>query len=397
MAGTRPADPRNPSDPAYDFTSADASIKAASASGLQVIYSFTGAPAWAEGPNRDPDASPGSWRPDPQALGDFAAALGTRYSGSFPDPAQPGATLPKVKAFQVWNEPNLSKYLTPQWASGRPAAPDHYRRMLNAFYAGLHSTPSDALVVTAGTGPFGDPGPGGNRMMPALFVRELLCLRKRGTKLQAQSCPQPATFDVLAHHPYSVGAPSRKALNDDDVSIPDLGKLIGPLRAAEKAKRVLPAIKHRMWVTEVSYDSSPPDPDGVPATRHAGYLAQTLAILARAGVDTVIWFQVRDQAPDPSFAATNQSGIYLRDGTPKLAQRAFRFPFYAGKSKRRTAVWGRAFADGSVRIERRGNTGWRAVKTLSVKAGQTFETTIPGTGTVRAQLGGFTSLTWRVH
>jgi hypothetical protein len=269
--------------------------------------------------------------------------------------------------------------------------------MLNAFYAGLHSTPSDALVVTAGTGPFGDPGPGGNRMMPALFVRELLCLRKRGNRFATQSCPQPATFDVLAHHPYSVGAPTRKALNDDDVSIPDLDKLIEPLRAAEKAKRALPAIKHRVWVTEVSYDSDPPDPDGVPETRHAGYLAQTFAILARQGVDTIIWFQIRDQAPEPSFAATNQSGIYLRDGTPKTAEKAFRFPFYASKSKSATSIWGRAFADGSVRIERRTGTSWRTVKTITVKAGRTFDTKVAGTGTVRARLGSLTSLSWRVH
>ena len=42
--------------------------------------------------------------------------------------------------------------------------------MLNAFYAGVRSVSSRALVVTAGTAPFGDPRRGGTRMAPALFV-----------------------------------------------------------------------------------------------------------------------------------------------------------------------------------------------------------------------------------
>ena len=51
---TRPRgfDARDPSDPAYDFTRADAAIEAADARGLRVIISFTGAPRWAEGRRR---------------------------------------------------------------------------------------------------------------------------------------------------------------------------------------------------------------------------------------------------------------------------------------------------------------------------------------------------------
>ena len=385
-APSAPADPRDPADPAYDFSNADASIKAASADGLQVLASFTGAPAWAEGPNRDPDAEPGTWKPDPQAIEDYAYALGTRYSGSFPDPAAPGQTLPKVQAFQVWNEPNLSKYLTPQWNGTQPASPAQYRLMLNAFYRGIKATAPAALVVSAGTGPFGDLGPGGNRIMPARFVRELLSA--------------PVSFDVLAHHPYSVGAPTRKALNADDVSIPDIGKLTRILRAAEKAKRALPGIHHRVWVTEVSYDSSPPDPAGIPAARHAGYLAQTFYLLARAGVDTIFWFQVGDQAPDPSFAATNQSGLYTLDGKAKPAQRAFRFPVYVHRTGRRTlSVWGRAPATGRVRLERRAGNRWRRLRSVAVKAGQTFQVTVAASSaaTVRARLGAVASIAWAVH
>jgi hypothetical protein len=136
---TRPAnfDARDPASPAYDFTHADAAVVDATARGLRVLASFTGAPQWAEGANRPATASPGSWKPDPAALRDYGVALARRYSGTFPDPARPGRTLPRVDAFQVWNEPNLDKYLSPQWEAGKTFAPAHYRRMLTAFYRGV--------------------------------------------------------------------------------------------------------------------------------------------------------------------------------------------------------------------------------------------------------------------
>jgi hypothetical protein len=385
-APTRPVNPADPADPAYDFSAADASIKAATQAGLRVLASFTGAPEWAEGPGRPADAAIGSWKPDPAAVGDYGTALATRYSGRYPDPAQPGTMLPRVEAFQLWNEPNLSRYLSPQWQNGRTSAPARYRDMLNAFYDGLHAVPDPPLLVTAGTAPFGDPGTGGDRLPPARFVRDLLARQTR--------------FDVLAHHPYSVGAPSRRALNPDDVSIPDLGKLTKLLRAAEHAKLAGGATRHRLWVTEVSYDSSPPDPDGIKESTHAGYLAQTFYLLAKAGADTIIWFQIRDEAPRPSYAATNQSGIYFRDGRPKLAQQAFRFPFYARRAERtKVAVWGRAPASGRVAVQRRTSSGWRTVKSLKVNAAQTFQTTVAGSGVtrVRARLEDVQTLAWRVR
>ena len=396
---TRPAgfDARNPADPAYDFALTDAAISDATARGLQALVYFSNAPRWAEGRGRPASAPRGSWRPDPQAIEDYGVALARRYSGSFPDPARPGATLPRVHAFQVWNEPNLDTYLTPQWQGGRTFAPAHYRRMLNAFYRGVKSVSRAALVVSAGTAPFGDAEPGGERIAPARFVREMLCVRLVRGRLSGSSCPAPARFDVLAHHPYSVGFPRRKALNADDVSIPDLAKLTRPLRKAEASGRALPRKRHRVWVTEVPYDSSPPDPQGIPLARHARYLEQTLHELWRQGVDTILWFRVVDELPKPSFTATNQSGVYLRDGRAKPARRAFAFPFVAERAGRGSVrVWGRAPSAGTVVVERRTATGWRAVRRLRVGAHATFQARLkPGASRrLRARIGAQTSLVW---
>src|SRR6202011_5700158 len=123
---------------------------------------------------------------------------------------------PHVRYFQVWNEPNYSTYLAPQWTRVRGAwvaeSPLIYRALLNAFYAGVKAGQPGALVVSAGTGPFGDP-PVGPRIPPALFYRDVLCV---SAAMRPLPCPDPAHFDVLAHHPYAIGDPYTTALNPDD-------------------------------------------------------------------------------------------------------------------------------------------------------------------------------------
>ena len=370
-------DAADPAWPGYRWGPLDTAVAQATARGLTPIVLITGAPDWAEGPNRPPTAPPGSWRPDPAALGAFARAAALRYPG--------------VRYWQAWNEPNLNIYLTPQWLAGKPASPSHYRLMLNAFYDAVKAVNPANRVITAGTAPFGDPGTSGKRMRPARFDRELFCVSGAG-------CATPARFDVLSHHPYSVGGPTRKALNADDVSVPDLDKLVRPLRQAERTGRVGGARHHAVWVTELSWDSSPPDPLGVPAQKQARWLEESLYVLWRGGVDTVIWFLARDQEPTPSYGDTYQSGVFLRDGTPKPSATAFAFPFVvepvAGGKVR---LWGRAPAADRVVVERRTNGRWVSVASFQATApGRVFTTTVRrrAGARFRARAGVMTSLGW---
>ena len=336
-----------------------------------------GARAGPRDPDRPAGAPPGSWRPDPAALGAVARAAALRYG--------------TVRYWQAWNEPNLNVYLTPQWENGAPASPAHYRLMLNAFYDAVKGVNPANRVITAGTAPFGDPGTSGNRMRPARFDRELFCV-------SGAACSNPARFDVLSHHPYSVGGPNRKALNADDVSVPDLDKLVTPLRRAERTRRVGGARRHAVWVTELSWDSSPPDPLGVPAQQQARWLEESLYVLWRNGVDTVIWFLARDQEPTPSFGDTYQSGIFLRDGTPKPSATAFAFPFVAEPvAGGKTRLWGKAPAAGRVVVQRRAKGRWVSVASFhATAAGRVFTaTTRRRAGTkYRARAGAMTSLMW---
>ena len=304
VAPVRPAHPEDPADPVYRWASVDASVGDATARGLRVVLSIENAPTWAEQGERPAWARSGSWRPDPAALGAFAQAAARRYAGV-------------VRAWQIWNEPNLAFYLAPQWRRGRMFAPARYRAMLTASYRALKAVDPSNLVVTGGTAPYGDPLPGGQRIMPVRFWRAVLCLS--GRRLRPLRCRKRARFDAIAHHPYGVRGPDSHALNADDIAVPDLGKLTRIVRAAVRHRTVLPARAKALWVTEMSWDSSPPDPDGVPAEQHAAWLSEALSVLRRQGVDVFTWFRIRDQAPVPSYAATNQSGLYLLSGEPKPA------------------------------------------------------------------------------
>ena len=367
IATRKPATPSDPDDPAYAWNRADAAIEAAAERGLEVLLSFTGAPPWAEGSKRPRNITDGAWRPSAKAVGAFATAVARRYSES-------------VDYLQVWNEPNLNTYLAPQWQrrGGRlvPFAPGRYRAMVNAAYPGVSA--AGIGLVGAGAGPYGDPARGGRRIRPVTFWR--MVFRKR-TKL-----------DVFAHHPYSVGGPRQRALSTKDVALPDVHRLVSIVRSASRRGRISPRGTKPIWVTEVSWDSNPPDPDGVPAATHARWVADSFFVLWKQGVDHVFWFQVRDAPAEPSFAATNQSGILLVDGGAKRARRAFVFPFSCERSGSRTRVWAKAPSRGRVRIV---DSGGDTVRTLTPDRHRIVYATVAGRGTFKAFSGDVESISCR--
>lgn len=398
-AQVAPARPRgfNAGDPGshgYNWAATDSSVRELSARGLRVLLTVFDAPAWAQGRHRPANATPGTWRPDPRALAAFATAAARRYDGAYPL----SAPLPRVGLWQAWNEPNLGYYLSPQWtrSHGRfqPASPGIYRQLLNAFYGGVKSVSGSNLVVTGGTAPYGD-GPGGARMQPVAFDRSLFCLR--GSALRPTSCPDPPHLDVLSHHPYATGGPLQHAFNADDAAVPDVRKLARVLHAAERYGHVLPRTRKRLWVTEISWDSSPPDPHGVPIARQARWLEQSLYVLWRQGVDTVLWLQIVDSPPIPDYADSYQAGVYFLSRAPKPAAVAYRFPFVVQRlGHARVLAWGRAPAPGQLSIQVLDHGRWRTLRRLGVQAGEVFAPTLKlrGRATLRAQLGSQTSLTW---
>lgn len=399
-------DPRDPSGPQYDFGYVDSVVRSFAGTGIKLAFLVTDAPQWAEAPGGPQSyEAGGAWKPDPVAFGALASALATRYSGSYPDPIHLGQRLPHVRYFQAWAEANFSIHLAPQWIrSGRkwrPAGPAEYRALLNAFYSGIKRIRQDDVVITSGFGPYGDAsGPcsshfvgTGCRTPPAAFLRDLLCLQ--GPGLKPQRCPNPAHFDALAIDPYEISSPLTPAVNRDDVTAPDIWKLTRILARALPLRRALPRAHKQLWVTEFSYDSNPPNPQAVRLATQARWLEQSFFVFWRQGVDTVVWYLLRDQ-PGADYASSYFSGVYFHNGRPKPSRQAFRFPFVVMSFRGPTVAWGISPRTGTVEIQRLKSARWRTVLRLHSRAGAVFVHPVPAEwhGRFRAQVGGQKSLTW---
>ncbi len=375
----RPAgfDARSPSDPLYRWVAFDAQVKAAAKVGLSPIVSIVGAPRWTENGTKTRE-SDGPVRPSPAALGDFAAAAASRYSGTF-------SRLPRVRYWQVWNEPNLSIQLMPQFAGDAPVSADWYRSMVNATAEAVHAVRRDNVVVAGGLAPFGgdsnDPSggtvPGQERVRPMSFMRRFL-----GKKVE---------FDVWSHHPYTYGGPTHKAFHKNDVSLGDLDKMTALLKSADRRGRIESRGRIEFWVTEFSYDSQPADPKGLPPALHARWVSEALYRMWSDGVSLVTWYLIRDQPfPQEMF----QSGLYTKDNRPKPALRAFRFPFVAFWEKDGSiSYWGRTpvGVKKGVVVEQQAGGRWHRVVVPAVDQHGIFLGRIEnvrGSGVLRAKLAG---------
>ncbi len=76
-----------------------------------------------------------------QDFGDFCGAMAERYKG-------------RIAAYQVWNEPNLSR----EWGNVSPD-PVAYTELLKVCYEAIKAHDSEAIVISAGLAPTGTPPP----------------------------------------------------------------------------------------------------------------------------------------------------------------------------------------------------------------------------------------------
>jgi hypothetical protein len=408
-----PADPspdfeaRNPASAGYRWGLIDAAVISASEAGLMPLLVVSHAPAFAEAPHRWPYAYPGSWAPSPTELGEFAAALARRYDGLFPDPGAPYGVLPRVRLLQAWNEPNLARYLEPQWVAveGRWSAfsPLLYRQLLNAFYAAVKAVAPGDEVIAAGIAPNGDPE-GVGRMAPVTFLRTMLCLRVgRGGRAASTGCADPPHFDVLAFHPLSFATPDIAAPSSLDLSIADAAKVTGLLKQAERLGTALPRGAKPVWVTEINWESAPQSPTGVPSDLQALWISRALHRLWVAGVSLVAWQFLVDPYPDLRLATatggteelSRPAGLYsagaggnTADAQPKAFLRGFTLPFDPLRVDRgHVRVWGLLTDAGEqVSLQRYARGAWRMVARLHGNGHGVLNVLVPIGGAMRLRL-----------
>jgi hypothetical protein len=308
VAKSRPFDVADPRDAAYDWSLYDRVVQYAGAYGLKLVFSITGTPRWANG-GQSSNRPPKNYAD----LRGFAYAAAARYRGQYTD--NNGRTLPAVRLWTAWNEPNNPVFLRPQFVKrgGKwviQSAID-YAKICNAVYAGVHETMYRNEKVACGvTAPRGNNNPGSSRpsVSPVAF---LTAAKKAGMK----------TFDAYAHNPYygspretpttrpgtrNGSAPTAITLSNINVLLDAIGRLYGP---------------RHLWITEYGYQTRPPDTVfGVSWSLQARYLTQAFGIARKnPRVDMMIWFLLKDQ-PDLSGW---QSGLMTVSGQRKPAFAAF--------------------------------------------------------------------------
>jgi hypothetical protein len=348
IARERPANPRDPADPAYDWSKFDAKMVLLKRYGITPLVVLAGTPSWAVLEDH---------APKPKDAADFLTAAAEHYSGETPG-------VPRVRYWQIMNEPNVNIYYAPPFKNGKPYSPILYRNLVNATAAALHAVSPDNLVVAGGLSPFTVTAAGTRTMGPLQFMRTMLCMSS-GAKPH-RTCGAHAQFDIWSHHPYTSGGPTHHANNPNDVSLADLPEMSRLLHSAVAARHVASRFHVRFWVTEFSWDTNPPDKYAVPIRLQARWVSQALYVMWKDGIDLVAWLQMRD---DPYTRATPvQSGLWFRGKTmradkPKPTLTAFRFPFVAFPHKGRILVWGRTptSRSGTVVIEHRTKHGWRRI------------------------------------
>lgn len=329
--------PEDPADPNYNWKFFDLWVTNALRAGLTPVLQIRGAPTWAQG---CPGTFDAPCKPDPQKLAAFAKAAAIRYSGHFQG-------LPRVKFWQALNEPNLSYYFMPQYENGRAVSAELYRDLLNSFYAAVKGVDRSNVVIAAGLGPIAIPQ---LTIGPMRFTRELLCMTgKQKPRPTKGNCGGGVHFDIFDIHPYTTGGPTHEG-QPDEVQLGDMPKLMGLLKAADEAGRIKGNLYKRtpLWIIELSWDSNPPDPGGVPMTTLSQWAAEALYRTWKAGVKNFFWFSLVDFEPEGRpFPESLESGLYfyapeISERQPKEVRNAFRFPFVAFPEKKKGLfVWGR--------------------------------------------------------
>jgi len=328
IAKTRPATPIDPTDPAYDWSDANAVLDALHARHVVVVLQLVGAPSWANG-GKPANVVPSS----SAAFGAFAAAAAREYSW--------------VQKWLIWNEPNQRRWL-------RPVSPALYvTRLLNPAYAAIHAAIQDAEVAGGGTAPRGATG----GVSPVAW---LTGMHRAGAHLDAYA-HNPYPLDPKRETPFTGGC-----ARCTTITMATLGRL------EALVARNFP--RARIWLTEYGYQTNPPDKLlGVSPALQARYDAEAAFIAYRASrVDLLIHFLYRDEPEVSRF----QSGLVTLANTPKPALAAFELPLVeTARSGTTTSLWGqlRAASEGTAAsLEVRTGGGWRTLAAIDPGTGAFF-------------------------
>ena len=365
VAASRPVNPGDPADPAYDWTTYDRIVAEAARAGIQVFFTVWGTPDWAADPGVPATASDPEWgnrRPvDSGEFGSFATAAVTRYSSR------------GVRSWEVWNEPNNASFLRPQYeregSEWVAVGPSTYASLLAAFAQAAKAIDPDVVIVSGGVAPVGDPcllrcagtARMPNRLGPGQFLQAL------------SELPEHTWVDVVAAHPYpsapppADGAPARTRKIDID-NLADLGTALAGTTFAGTP----------VWLTEYGWqtESTPSLTYAVTPDEQAARIADTFGLLTRfPAIELASYYFLQDNAAFTSglYRATDDEAL----SDPKPGAQAYGLPLarLTDASDGRVRLAGQvrpATAATTVTLERRVDGRWRTVSTFATHEDGTF-------------------------
>jgi hypothetical protein len=203
----------------------------------------------------------------------------------------PGKRARPVRAWQIWNEPNLAKFFAP-----RPSVPQ-YASLVRSAHAAIHGADRRATVVLAGMSGRGHPS-------DRKFLNRLYRVHRIKT-----------AFDAVAVNPYA----------------PQVHQV------AAKIKRIRGVMRRHgdghtdLWITELGWGSHPPDRfglnKGLKGQKRMLQRSFRLIIHHRRAwqVKRLVWFDFRDPpASHGGCSFCNSAGLLRHSGRPKPAWRAFK-------------------------------------------------------------------------
>jgi hypothetical protein len=287
VAPTRPANPRDPYDPAYHWGSVDSFVEQGRKYGIEMSALLDRAPGWANG-HRPP-----IWAPkDPKAFADFAYAASKRY--------------PDIHRWMIWGEPSRKENFRPL-KPNQPLGARIYAGILDASYGALKAASKQNIVIGGMT-------LNGGTLKPPQWIKYMKLKNGR-----------PPRMDLWGDNPFDARFPH---LHDEPIGrfrgFNDIDTLFSEIRADyRKGHRKVP----HLWLSEWTIVSDRPlqlfSGFFVSRQEQAIRLKAAFQIARRTPyVAGLGWFTLMDESPSEGEGAG--WGLLQADGAPKPSFYAYK-------------------------------------------------------------------------
>jgi hypothetical protein len=298
VARTRPANPRDPKDPAYEWPTgvADA-VAEANRYGMRVALQLVGAPSWANGGHE------WNWAPRRERdFADFAYAASRRYRS--------------VHLWMIWGEPSRQENFNPftsappgrRLTSAQASAPRRYARILDTSYGALKSASRRNRVIGGMTYTTGD-------ISAWQWIANMRLPNGR-----------PPRLDLYGHNPFTWRTPNpRSAPSCCDLS--DFNDLPRFARAVDRNLRRRGQGKIPLFLSEFFIPTAPDNELNVwvdPPVQAAWIRAVLRTVRTSSRIAALGWIHLSDDPPSSDGSRVSHSGLLYADGTPKPGYAAFR-------------------------------------------------------------------------